>query len=278
MSDWGWFGGVQAAADAGANTAASAGTTVTAPGSNNTKGAWTQLLSSAPFDVGGILFGGYFTHTSGLQHALVDIGIGASSSEQVLIPDVAWQRQSSSGKPSPATLFPCRIPAGTRIAARYQSSTASGSTLAASATLLPAGGAYPIRSGKAVVLGANTTTSRGLQVDPGGTVNTKGSYAELTSSHAHASQWAVLSAMNEDSGGAAPSWLVDLAIGGAGSEIVVIPNLLIAGFQDVEASGGIHRIFIPLALQAGVRIAARAQCNVNGAQGRLLALTLHTFS
>lgn len=278
MSDWGWVEGVQRGADAGADTASSLGTTITAPGSNNTKGSYSQLIATAPFDVGGMLVSGYFSHASGTVHGLADIAIGAAASEQVLLPNLLFHRTSSSGKPTPPVLFPCSIPAGSRIAARYQASSGSGSILQLAATLLPAGGAYPIRSGVCTVHGAVTATSKGTQVDPGGSANTKGAYAQLVASTVRHSRWAVLTVSEDAAAAGLASWMLDLAIGAAASEQIVVPNILFTGYQDNQAALGVHRVFIPLALPAGSRVAVRAQSTNTASTFRELSVTLHTFA
>lgn len=274
--DWGAFKGAQKVSSIGAVSATSFGTSVTAPGSANTKGAWLELSSAAPHDVAGIVLSSYWTASTGAVHSLLDIGIGGSGSEVVLVGNVPHTRFSSAGAPSSPILLPCAIPAGTRIAARYQASAISGAALDVQMQLLAAGNDYPIRSSRCADYGAVTAASTGTSVDPGGSANTKGSWVELTSSTAHGSQWAVISithALNISSA----RWLMDLAIGGAGSEVVVLQDLLWSGHQISNVGLGIQRTFIPLALPSGVRLAARCQSSITSATERPLLVTVHTF-
>ena len=50
---------------------------------------------------------------------------------------------------------------------------------------------------------------------------------------------------------------IDIAIGGAGSEQVILPNLLVPG--TIQTGTGISAVWIPLSIRAGQRIALRSQ-------------------
>jgi hypothetical protein len=104
--------------------ASSRGVAVDPGATANTKGAWAQMTASCPEDIGA-MFGmiGYNNDVSraAAARALIDIGIGAASSEFVLRPNalVCW----STVKDGPANcpgipLFACNVPKTTRIAAR----------------------------------------------------------------------------------------------------------------------------------------------------------------
>lgn len=110
----------------GVNLGTSQGVTVTAPGSLNTKGAWTEIEDVTSQDFSVLLVGiqgagGTAMNVSGV---LVDIGIGAASSETVLVPDIYLAGQSSEwysrSNGFQYLLFPVEVPAGSRLSARYQ--------------------------------------------------------------------------------------------------------------------------------------------------------------
>lgn len=112
----------------GADTASSHGVTLGAPAGTNTKGAWTQIVAatSQPYEalIFGVQGGSDTTLISG--GALLDIGFGGSGAEVALAPDLPLAANSSEyysyGVPP---IIPCRIPAGTRLAARYQTAGAT---------------------------------------------------------------------------------------------------------------------------------------------------------
>lgn len=117
----------------GVVSAGSRGTVLTAPGSINTKGAWTQIIASTVEGFEGLLVsvdGGGATSQAG-SSALLDIGMGASGSERVIIPDLllaSGAGVTSSWMISPHGAYPVRVPTGVRLAARYQASVVAGVT------------------------------------------------------------------------------------------------------------------------------------------------------
>lgn len=112
-------------------TTAAEGTTITASGSTNTKGSWSQIISSTTYDAYGItiLLAGVQTTASTWVGMLVDIGIGSSSAEQVLIPNLNAGSVAglaiASGSGGAMYHFPIYIPSGNRLSARCQSTVAS---------------------------------------------------------------------------------------------------------------------------------------------------------
>ena len=90
-----------------------------------------------------------------------------------------------------------------------------------------------------------------------GTANGKGSYAQIVASTGFAYD-ALSFQLNGSSGsGGGQTYLVDIAVGGAGSESVIVPNVLLdcargTGMTDVN-------IWLPCAVPAGSRLAVRCQ-------------------
>lgn len=94
------------------------GITITAPVSTNTKGSWTEIVASVPFDVNWIGLTGTATDTSAADTGqLMDIGVGASTFEKVLIPNIPTGYGTLNNK---HTWFPIFVPSGTRLSARIQ--------------------------------------------------------------------------------------------------------------------------------------------------------------
>jgi hypothetical protein len=134
-----FFGALQAAAGVtcpsalvsyGVVSASSSGTVLTAPGSLNTKGAWLEIEDSTGVALQAIVViagpgtGGSLQATCGL---LVDVAVGASSSEVVVAANITAQTTNteSAGRNANGSLFAVAIPAGSRLAARYQRSVAA---------------------------------------------------------------------------------------------------------------------------------------------------------
>jgi hypothetical protein len=103
--------------------------------------------------------------------------------------------------------------------------------------------------------GTNAAASLGTTLTASGSTNTKGSYAQLVASTPYDASgfWLLLSGASSLTAG----YLVDLAIGAAASEIVLVPNVPF-NIQSAANSGTLA-IFVPCAIPAGTRISARVQ-------------------
>lgn len=239
------------------------GATITASGSINTKGSYTEFVSSSPFTCNYILVTVITASVSGGLY-LLDIATGGSGSETVIIPNLLVDRINGATvhQGNGEYAIPINIPSGTRISARCQCSTGSG-TLEVGITLIAAGGA--VGPSSYTTYGANTGTSGGTNVDPGNTINTKGAYSQLTASSSAVAQVAmlVLSGIGTIGAGANLRWDVDVATGAGGAEVVLIPDLHFgfAPIQDlpIYPRSKTFLLYIP----ASTRIAIRASCSSN---------------
>lgn len=269
MADWGALGGAQRFDVAGSLTGTTAGTAITAPGGTNTKGAYTQLIASTSADAVGVMLT-INTTGSTMLFGLLDIAIGGSGSEVVVIPDLPIFRFSGLNTGFVPIFIPVAIPAGSRISARYQNDAAG---LSASVSLeLVAGNINFVASPRVTAYGISTSVSRGTTVDPGGTAHTKGAYAELVAATAFKSNWAVVTTFPDTTPVGEAGWLLDIALGASGSEVPIISNMLLRG--SASYGTGHCRFALPLALPEGVRVAARLQCT-STATGRTLQLAMH---
>jgi hypothetical protein len=108
------------------NASGAKGTNLSVPGGANTKGAWTQLVASTTEPYAGLFIGvqGGADNVQPIANALVDIGVGASGSEVVVVPNVAAFSPTTSEQIVVVDNGPwyLDIPAGSRIAARYATS------------------------------------------------------------------------------------------------------------------------------------------------------------
>jgi hypothetical protein len=92
-------------------------------GVGNTKGTWVQVIAACPVEASGFIL---VINNDNLGNAevLLDIGIGASGSEVVILPDLYLHPLQND------TMFerlyvPLAIPAGARVASRIQASTST---------------------------------------------------------------------------------------------------------------------------------------------------------
>ena len=259
------LGGGTVSATIGADTTATAGTTLTS-GAANTKGSYAQLVASSRINAFNLflIIGGNQSTT--LDEYLIDIAIGAAASEQVIIANIPWGRQTEIF--IRAVPFSISIPAGVRISARCQCTSAT-KTIQIMGILVGRGLASPAGNAICTTYGAATADSGGVSVDPGAVADTKGAYSEITASTtARARELIIAFGGRDNSARSICDWLVDIAIGAGGSEQVIISNIHLYA-QSSDDALELYYVPLPLGFPEGVRLSARAQCSITDATDRL---------
>lgn len=253
----------------GADTTNTRGTVITASGSANTKGSWTELSASTSTAATAAMVTIFCANTQ--ADYLVDIGTGAAASETAVIADIQTNRPTISIT-CRQFFIPISIASGTRVSARCQSSTA-----AATCRIiihLFSGTANFLGGTSVVTYGANTTDSGGTEVDPGGTINTKGSYVEITASTSADIEWLTVIAGGRTNGAKQNAeFLLDVATGAGGAESDIISNIYFTESVTINEIDNVIGMF-PVSIASGTRIAVRAQCTINDATDRLFDIVL----
>ncbi len=252
-SVWQIAGGAMTYEQGGAATATTTQATVTAPGSANAKGAWLELIASTANEAQGFFLTTTLTTTASRQ-VLVDIGLGAASSEVVLLSNHAMSLGAMAH--SICSYIPLQIPAGSRVAVRYQRNNTA--TLTASIYLVAASGAVGYFR-NTETWGADTTDSGGTAVTPGQN-DAKGSYVQLVAASARDIHAILIHVHGGDfSFAGAHKVFLDIATGAAASETVLIPDIFLQGNSgDMQYRPAVIGP-IPCYIPAGSRVAARAQ-------------------
>lgn len=119
------------------------------------------------------------------------------------------------------------------------------------------------RTGTALLESSLTTSgSEGTTITASGTTHTKGSYTQLVASTADDTYAITVLINNVGVASTNARMLVDIAIGGAGSEVVLLPDLM-AGNAGVwaNAMGGGVMYHFNVGIAEGTRIAARCQAS-----------------
>ncbi len=276
MPDWPSGFGAQRLAAIGLDATSSRGVTVTS-GAANTKGSYAQLSASTPMDADG--FHMHLLPAGATADYLVDIALGGAGSEVVIVPDFFMYGNNGSLSEIRTTsqvYVPIPIKAGTRVAARFQSNGAT-QTLTASLTLVAGDYYSSMRCGRATSYGITTATTVGTTIDPGGTINTKGSYAQISASLDRPIRYAILSLSARRNGTvSAQTGLLDIAVGAAASEQICVPDLPYGSSTATDAfQPSSTAIF--LSAKSGERLAARAQSSINDATDRLFDLAVMGF-
>lgn len=271
MGEWA-VGGHGRIETAGANGTSSGATVVTAAGSANTKGSYAQLIAATASTASALIVSVRTVATT--DSGLLDIAVGGAGSEQIIIPNILL---ASELHMMSAVTWPISIPAGSRIAARLQNTTAS-ATYRVAVYLLSGAFGMSAPGHTVSTYGAATADSGGTQVDPGISAHTKGAWAQITASTDRDHRGLILGVGNQENTAAtAGTWLVDVGVGGSGSEQVIIPNWRIHASVD-ENLAPPQSPCLPVSIPAGSRLAVRAQSSITNATDRLFDAVLYGVS
>lgn len=248
----------------GINTSTTAPVEVIAQASNtiNTKGAWIEYIASTSQDTQWIEIAAYNNFLNGSDtSALLDVGIGASGSEQVLISNLACGHKASfsnqSGLPE-IQMFPVEIAAGTRVSIRVQSVIADRQVTVAMRFLTSP---FDINSSGIDTINANTANSNVTTELATAAINTKAAWTELVASTVNAYQ-GILIGMQlgpTQTSVVSGNYLLDIAIGPGGSEQIIIQDLPFTTGSSETVFRRLSQSFFQYDIPAGTRIAARFQ-------------------
>ncbi len=243
MADWGIF--------AGSNRYQGQAITNATPGVN-AKGTWAQVTASTPFNSCGVVVQ-WRGNAGAPYYALIDIGIGASGSELVIVPNIAGGNVSNTDDIwNQPIIFHCEIPAGTRVAVRAAASSSS-TTQISIGFVAAAFDSLPALS-LITDYGSSVGSSRGTLVTMPGSGT--GSWAQITASTSSAMRMmGIMITSNTTTNGI--EFKLDIGIGAAGSEQVVLSQLSFLGRPSTRGVFPQHLFWLPVDIPAGTRLAAR---------------------
>lgn len=259
MSDWGVPTGASTVYSSASLTPTDSqgGMAVNAGSTANTKGTWSQVFSSIPFAACGFsIVWEYNYNATQLSQFFVDIGIGASGSEVVLLPDLYFLGviQSLIRCQRRTPFIPLSIPAGARIALRAQALV--GNDLLVGNMMLHAaafGTPPPFRRAASYGAGANS----GGVVVTNSSANVAGSWFEVTSSTTSPHK-ALMVAMGMVPAVSSNDCCFDIGIGASGSEQVLIPGIPNTANTNLGFTGSnLYSELFLVNVPAGSRLSAR---------------------
>lgn len=117
-----------------------------------------------------------------------------------------------------------------------------------------------LRDGLSVYWPTPVQTSATVTVTANATPHVKGSWSELITSTTNRTSAIIVKAFAVSTSNTATDQLIDIGIGGAGSETVVVANIPAGGAAN---PGGVYHM-IPVFIPAGTRVAARSQAIIGG--------------
>lgn len=228
---------------------------VTASATPHTEGSWVEVDASLSAAASGLLITPTVatainsTDTS----SLLEIGVGAAAAETV------WATVAVGYAPVNVPNHPIHVPgglaAGTRVSVRLRSAVALHSCTAD--IFFIAEGSVLL--GAPVTYGANTATSRGVDLTVPGSLNTKGAWTQIVASTTEdlvALTTCIQGAADLSLTGTNPEVLVDVGIGPAASETVLIADMFLVA-QAIEAYARRSPQTFEVAAPLGSRLSAR---------------------
>lgn len=258
----------------GVSTSTSEATSIAHSGTANTKSNWVELDASTAFAVDG--FWVYFgVNSSVTLDYFIDIGIGAASSEVVLIPDLFYSTGDTEGE-SNLVFFPISIASGTRISARQQNYATTG-TIDVAIIITTDSGLDVTAFTSVDTLGALTSSdTSGTLITPSTTANVKGPYVELDASTSNTYKaFIAIIGQNRNAGLTDADALFDVAIGAASSEVDFLININFGSSQFSDTMQ--PKVFGPMAcdIPSSSRLSVRAQSSLGDFGDRLFDIVLY---
>ena len=217
----------------------------------DSKGSWAELSAGFTYPTAGLIIHSEQVSAGGTRY-LLDIGLGPAT-EAVVIPDLMMH-----GSEKPALFLRAAFPAGTSVVGRLQATGAF--TARVGLWAIPASrGLTGIRRWSAYGINSSGTTA-GTAVDAGAAANTLSGWTQLSASLPRPiSELYIMNSPAALTGNTSSYGLVDIGVGPAASETVVIPTV---HFRIV--SGGNTNTLLgpyPVDIPVGARLAIRHQAN-----------------
>jgi hypothetical protein len=118
----------------------------------------------------------------------------------------------------------------------------------------------PTIGGGPAEAGSTPGTSSGISITAGGSNNAKNTtFTTLIAATTYETNWLLITARETSIVGLSSGYLIDIAVGAAAAEQILIPNLHVHQ-RDAAIWRG-HQWLMPLRVPRGTRISARCQCS-----------------
>ena len=231
--------------------------------SANVKGSWVDLGAATGFAYEAFTV---CVHSEGdaspvVADFMLDLGISDGSNRAIIVADLHCAFAKAIREQGLQIYIPVHVPAGAQLSARVASSVAAEAL--ALVVIGHASGLGGAPGFSRCVALFTPRSSRGINVDPGGSANTKSGWTEITSSCPEniGAMFGLVGYDGDVSRAASASMLIDIGIGAASSEFVLYPNASIHWGAVKDGPSNCPRIPVfACNVPKTTRIAARAQC------------------
>lgn len=260
----------------GVNTSgATTGTTITSGA--DAKGSWVDIGGTTSFAFKRMVANLVNNNTA--NDMIVDIGINVGGNRFVIAENLTFHTaRRAIQDPTAYYDLPLYVPAGAQLSARCHAA-ANTETAQVSITGFSNGVGGMAPFSRCRQLYTPSANENGVAIDPGGTVNTKGAWTEITASSGfHAAAIMFSFGFNDDIIRAADARAVlDIGIGAASSEQILLADFLLGWGVLMDGPFIPSLPILPFYIPSGTRIIARAQCSHNTAGDRTFGLAMWGF-
>lgn len=257
----------------GTATGSSRGTLVTSAASANTKGSWTDIGNPTTFDYQAIFVQMFSTLTGDM---VVDLGLSDGTNRWTIAADLRVPAGRGVRVGGSAIMLPLYVPVGSQISARVAADSASKNC---SVHVTGASIGFGGMPGFSRLVSMYTpASSRGTDIEPT-VANTKTSWVEITTGVTQPVNGLLVGVGpgGQLARAAGQNYLIDIGIGAAAAESVLLPNLSISLNEDFDVPMPCMLGPFPALVPASTRLAARAQSNVVTAGERKIDVALWGF-
>lgn len=246
-------------------------------GTSGAKGAWVEMISSTSAAANSLLVWVCDNQGSNANAVAFDIGTGGSGSESVLIPDITMSAKAN-GFGNTGVMYsvciPVAVASGTRLSMRYSSDEDRGPQLGGIVANQDGHGYTTVETIGVV------TDGEGVEVDPGTTINTYGSWVELKASTTNAVKSLLVCTNIGNNGNVDADYhrTVQIGTGGSGSEVAIDGVREIPCFNDTGERWRNGMSCFDVDISASTRISARCQSSSAVSTDRIMNVNCIGFS
>ena len=235
------------------DTATSNAVSVTAGA--RTYGSYTQIDAATAHEYDAFYLLAWEAGTAGLVGT---VAIGGSGSEVAIATDIPLHMPSTRRQLT-SVYLPVNVPAGSRLSVKLSRDTGTSGTATVGILGIQGGVGFPVGFQRAT--GYGLTASFGYSTaTASASANTLGSYGQITASTAN-NMKALTFALHSTSSTTSTN-LLNLAVGGAGSETVILANVPLYIYASTAQTNVVSYGPLPCNIPSGTRLAANLQSSV----------------
>jgi hypothetical protein len=249
-------------------------------GANDALSSWTEIVTSTPEDFYGFHLEAMSVNRSSAEY-MFDIAIGDSGSEVILIDNFVMPMNPTTNqyRIGPTIYFPFFIPAGSDMHVRGRSSYTAAENGIHSGLRWNIDNLFSgLHVSQSQSMHINTSISNSRSIDPGGIVDTWGSWADVQDGPlAIDAKWVIICTNGiANVSRTSCNWNIQLGVGASGSEQPIQTFVATCNVSSDMPAPWVR--YFPVSIPAGTTLRHRAMCDITDATDRLLGISYYFFA